>query len=150
MNYEKEGADVDTETISVKKWLNRGWKLNEEINTLLEEERRAFDNASRITSVSSGERVQSSTGNSSERRFINYTKYAMLIDGYIAKLTAIKEEIFAAIYKVENSTYRTLLIKRYIQFKTWETIAEEMHYDRRNITRMHNKTLRIMQKIINR
>ena len=142
INYEKEGADVDTETISVKKWLNRGWKLNEEINTLLEEERRAFDNASRITSASDGERVQSSTGNSSEQRFINYTEYAMLIDGYIEKLTAIKEEIFVAIYKVENSTYRTLLIKRYIQFKTWETIAEEMHYEVRWVHKLHGRALK--------
>ncbi len=141
---------MDTEIISVKKWLDRGWKLNEEINTLLEEERRAFDNASRITSAPSGERVQSSTSNSSERRFITYTEYSRLIDGYIEKLTAIKEEIFMAIYKVENSTYRALLIKRYIQFKRWETIAEEMHYDIRNITRIHNITLKIMQKIINK
>lgn len=137
---------MDTEIISVKKWLNRGWKLNEEINTLLEEERRAFDNASRITSASDGERVQSSTGNSSERRFINYTEYAMLIDGYIERLTAIKEEIFMAIYKVENSTYRTLLIKRYIQFKTWETIAEEMHYEVRWVHKLHGRALKKINK----
>ena len=140
---------MDTEIKSVKKWLNRGWKLNEEINTLIEEEQRAFDNASRITSAPDGERVQSSNGNSSERRFINYTEYTMLIDGYIEKLTAIKREILDAIYKVDNSTYRTLLIKRYIQFKAWETVADEMYFDRRTINRMYNKALKIIQKFIN-
>ena len=140
---------MDNETKNVKKWLNRGWKLNDEINTLLEEERRAFDNACKITSALDGERVQSSTGNSSERRFINYTEYTILIDGYVEKLTAIKKEILDAIYKVDNSTYRTLLIKRYIQFKTWETVAEEMYFDRRTINRMYNKALKIIQKIIN-
>lgn len=132
---------IDTEKMSAKQWLSRGWKLNEEINTLLEEKERAFADACSTTAASSGERVQSSSGNSSERKFIHYADYSKLIDERIDQLYAIKQEISDAIYKVESSTYRTLLVKRYIQFKTWETIADEMNYDVRWIHRLHGRAL---------
>ena len=47
----------------------------------------------------------------------------------------------SAIERVNDCTLRKLLIKRYLQFKTWEQIAVEMNYSWRQIVRLHGKAL---------
>lgn len=127
--------------MTTKEWLNRGWKLNEEINALLTEQRQAFNIATSTTPKLSADKVQTSQSNSAESKFINYAEYSKMIDERIDELYAIKQEILQVINTVENSTYRTLLIERYIQFKTWEQIAVDMNYCWRQIMRLHGKAL---------
>lgn len=115
--------------MTTKDWLKRGWKLNDEIKTLLEEKEEAFLMACKATSTSDGERVQTTRQNSSEKRFINYADYDSLINCRIDELFEIKKEILKAINAIDSSVYRTLLINRYIKFKTWEQIAVILDYD---------------------
>ena len=57
------------------------------------------------------------------------------------KVYKIKQEILKAVSAVDNSTYRALLIERYINFKTWEQIADYMNYSRMHVTRLHGRAL---------
>lgn len=127
--------------MTTKEWLNRGWKLNEEINALLTEQRQAFNIACSITPSLSKDKTQTSRSNTAESKFINYASYSKMIDDRIDKLYAIKQEILQVINTVDESTYRTLLIERYIQFKTWEQIAVDMSYCWRQIMRLHGQAL---------
>lgn len=115
--------------------------MNDEINALLAEQRQAFESACSITPCIGGERVQSSQGNSSENKMLNYIKYSEMIDDYIDKLYAIKCEILQAIRAVEKSSYRTILILRYIRFMDWGEIASTMNYSERQITNLHGQAL---------
>lgn len=127
--------------MTTKEWLNRGWKLDKEIDALLSEQRRAFDIACSTTTSLTQDKVQTSQSNSAENKFINYANYSKMIDVRIDELYAIKQEILQAINTVDDSTYRTLLIERYVNFKTWEQIAVDMNYCWRQIMRLHGQAL---------
>ena len=134
--------------MTVKEWLNRGYKIDREINALLRERERSLTLATKTTAAADGERVQTSRSNSTEARFINYADYTKLIDKRIDELYAIKREIITAVNRVGDNTLRQLLIHRYIEFMRWEKIAEEMHYSRRQVTRMHGKALLKLKDVL--
>lgn len=135
--------------MDVKEWLNRGWELNKELNQLLESQHKALLKATKSTAMSEGERVQSSAGNAMESKFINYASYSEMVDERIDELYAIKQEILEAVNKINDSTLRTLLIARYINFKTWEKIACEMNYSYKHIVHiLHPKALSKIKDVI--
>ncbi len=128
--------------MTAKEWLMRGWNINREINQLHEEREKAFSLACKTTGQTDKEKVQESIKNSTEDRNIRYSDYSKVIDERTDELYKIKEEILQAINKVENGTYRTLLIARYIGFKKFEEIATEMNYSYIHVVKnLHPKAL---------
>lgn len=65
-----------------------------------------------------------------------------LIDEYVDK----KNKIIAQIDSMEDETYYDVLFSRYIEKKTFEKIATDMHYSFRNTTRLHGKALQAFEK----
>ncbi len=65
----------------------------------------------------------------------------------ITKLIYIKHSIITKIDGVENSRDRVLLKLRYIDFKTWEQIAEEMEYSVMQIHRIHKNILKDFKEL---
>ena len=122
--------------------------MNKEIVALEEEKIKAFEKACSVTSKPSDDKVQTGRKNSSEDRFINFAKYSIMINNRIDELYAIKKEILQAINNVDDGTYRTLLIERYIQFKTWEQIAVDMNYCYKHIVHtLHPKSLKLIKEV---
>ena len=133
--------------MTAKQWLNRGYRINEEINELIKEQKQALLQAT-STALCGGEKVQSSNENTVERRFVNYAAYSETIDKRIDELYSIKNEILAAINEVEDNTLRRLLILRYIKFYTWEEIAEKMNYSYVHVVHnLHPKALKRVNRI---
>ena len=134
--------------MTVKEWLSRGYKIDREINALLSEREEAFALACKVSAPpSDNEKVAATTGNGSEARFIKYADYSKLIDRRIDELYRIKSEIMTVITLIDNNTYRTLLIMRYVQFKTWEQIAESMGYSDKWVrTYLHKMALEMCEK----
>lgn len=129
--------------MTTKEWLNRGRNLNEEINALIKAKEKALYDACNVSIAYDKERVQTSQYNSSEMKFSKFADYSKAIDDRIDELYRIKQEILNAIYEVKNSTYRTLLIERYINFKTWEQIAVKINYDYYHVIKhLHPKALK--------
>lgn len=136
--------------MTTKEWLNRGYKLDKEINALLKEQSAALTRATGSTCGTSAERVQTSRRNITEDRFINYASYSELIDNRIDELYAIKQEILSAINKVDDAVLRTLLIEKYVNFHTWEQIACNMNYSYVHVVHnLHPKALNAISKIVN-
>lgn len=133
--------------MTAKQWLNRGYRINEEINELIKEQKQALLQAT-STALCGGEKVQSSNENTVERRFVNYAAYSETIDKRIDELYSIKNEILAAINEVEDNTLRRLLILRYIKFYTWEEIAEKMNYSMRRVYDFNGRALKHIFEII--
>lgn len=137
--------------MTTKEWLNRGHKLDNEINALLKEQHEAFTKATGFNYNADGEKVQTSKRNTSEDRFINYASYSELIDSRIDELYAIKQEILSVINKVDDSVLRTLLVEKYINFHTWEQISCDMNYSYVHVVHnLHPKALDEISKIVNR
>ncbi|MFQ7292602.1 MAG: hypothetical protein ACLRQ0_10245 [Monoglobales bacterium] len=131
--------------MTAKQWLNRGYRINEEINELMREQKQALLQAT-STALGGGEKVQSSNGNTVERRFVNYAAYSETIDMWIDELYSIKREIVLEIRKVDDFRLRRLLFLRYIKFYTWDMIAQKMNYDIRYIHKLHNCALKKIKK----
>lgn len=57
-------------------------------------------------------------------------------------LADTKKDIRSKIYQIKSPKFRLVLAKRYILFKKWERIQDEMKYqDLRSVYKLHNKAL---------
>ena len=127
--------------MEVKEFLMQGWRIEQEISSLEEEWRAAWERAVRTVKVSSDISVQESRKTPADEKFAVYADYTREISEKVKELIRVKREIIEAISKVENGTYRAILYERYIRYKKWERIATEMNYDYRHICRLHGKAL---------
>lgn len=113
--------------MTVKEWLNRGYRIDTEINSLLEEQSKVFLKA---------------------RGTVTNT-YSERINNRIDELYSIKQEILTAISQVQDPVLRALLTERYIKFNTWEKIAHNMHYSYVHIVHtLHPKALKKIGEVI--
>lgn len=134
--------------MTVKEWLNRGFKLNKEIEQLKEAKQKAMELACGAVADLGNEKVQSSSQNSTEDKMVSYAEYSRLLYKRIDKLLEINKEIVGVISKVDDTTLRSLLTARYINFKTWERIAEDLDKELRWIYRLHKKALNNIENVI--
>ena len=107
-----------------KQWLERAFYLNEEIQQL----KIAKDLAVQMNDVADGNAK-------------GYKEYTRMLFKKIDELLNISKEITEAISKVENPTYRTLLTARYINFKKWTEVAEDMEIDLRWMYRLRKRAM---------
>ena len=127
--------------MTTKDWLNRGWALDREITALESAKRRAYDRCvSGVASVSGAP----GGGGASDGGLSRYADFAAQID----KLVGIKQEIAAVIAQVPDTTLRTLLTKRYLNFEKWEKIAVYLNYSWRQVMRLHGQALRAAEPLI--
>ena len=143
----KHGGDILT-IQQVKQWLNRAYGIDSEINELLREQKKSFAHAVNATSSMGNEKTQVSKGNTSEKKFVEYAAYSERIDRRIDELYVVKQEILSAINKLDDSRLRTLLIARYINFRTWDDIAYNMNYSRMHVYRLHGLALQKIKDVI--
>ena len=112
--------------MKAEKWLNRVKCANDKVERLKYERMRALESACGAVIDTSNERVQTSIGNTAERKFIAYADYAELINCAIDEFADIRAEVEKAINCVEGYTYRELLRMRYLEFRTWKYIARKL------------------------
>lgn len=75
-------------------------------------------------------------------------KYRETLNREINNLVDHKRDIKQAIEKLDNDKEKLILYKRYINFQTFESIAEDLKLDPRQIYRIHKKTLEKLQNVI--
>ena len=133
--------------VTTKEWLSRGRGINERLTELTRERQKIFDLCTNVTGSITPDKVRSSPGNSSEKRMTKLAEIAMEIESERDELIDVIEEIKSAIRGVEDITLRRLLSLRYIEFMTWEQIAEEMGYSDYWVrTKLHRTALREIEK----
>lgn len=133
--------------MTVKEWLKNGRNLNFEIRALKEARSRALTAAVGGAVDCGAERVQKSSGNSTERLFVSYSQYSAELEQRISELEDYQNEMLKLINNIPSSTYRTLLIEYYINCKSWEDVAECMNYSMRAIQKKHGLALIDCEKI---
>lgn len=124
--------------MTAKEWLRRGWKIDQEINSLLRTKRETRDRLTSITAGYEGDPVQ---GTRDPHKYDRLVELDSKIDERVDQLVQIKAEITEAIARVQDSRYRTLLTERYLCFRTWEQIAVDMNYSWKQIHRIHGEAL---------
>ncbi len=51
---------------------------------------------------------------------------------------------------VQDLAWQLVLEKRYLNFETWDRIADDIHFTKRTVLRMREKVLEAVQEILDR
>jgi len=68
------------------------------------------------------------------------------VAGALGQQLSLAWEIQAAIEAMAPGREKECLLLRYVMLKTWEEVAEAMHYDPRSVYRVHRKGLQALER----
>ena len=128
--------------MTAKEYLGQAYRLDQRINSKLEQIRSLNELAAKCTSTITG--MPKAPGHSTSMMEEAVGKIVDLqaeIDGDIGQLVDLKRDMVSIIKAVQNTEYQTLLELRYLCFKTWEQIAVAMGYNLRHVYRLHDEAV---------
>ena len=128
--------------MNAKEYLSQARYIDESINSKKEEIQNLYDLATRCTTTwSDMPRIQPNGRSRMADCVMDMIEIENDIKKEMAELIRLKGEIRRTINLVGNIEYRSLLERRYLAYKTWEEIADELGYTVRHIHRLHGKAL---------
>ena len=136
--------------MTAKEYLGQAYRLDQRINSKLEQVLSLRDLATKATAA-----MSDMPGGGSRNVYKMQDIIGKIIDleneinADIDQLVDLKREMVAVIKSVKNPEYQTLLELRYLCFKPWEQIAVEMGYSIHHLYRLHNSALAICDEIRN-
>ncbi|MCR5823468.1 MAG: DUF1492 domain-containing protein [Lachnospiraceae bacterium] len=128
--------------MTAKEFLNKGYKIDRRINAKLEQQANLRELATKTGTVMSGMPGNPNKGKSRVEEII--VKIMMLeeeINTDIDEMVSLKMDITKAIGTVSDPEESLLLTLRYLNYKTWEEIADELNCSVRKVHIVHSKAL---------
>lgn len=96
-----------------------------------------------------GEKIGSNPNRNTDAPFIKWIYKKIEIDEEIVKLEEklknLKSEAILKIEELENENFKTILVKRYIEGKSWEVIASTLFISKRTAIRWHDAALKLLK-----
>lgn len=115
-------------------WFSRAWKLDKEINRLIEKRSKLYSAALRTTPTYS----DMPRGKGTSDKVQNAIEQICLLDEEINRkideLYNVKQEIMFAIAAVENPIDRRCMYLRFVEFKSWQEISDKLRISRRSVS----------------
>ena len=130
------------DNINVKDYLGQAYRIDQRINSKIEQVSSLHSLATKATSTSTD--MPGSPNRNLHRMEDVIAKIIDLeseINKDIDQLVELKANIMKLIRGVGNPEYQTLLELRYLCYKPWEQIAVDMGYSINNLFKMHRKAL---------
>ncbi|MHB8963931.1 MAG: DUF1492 domain-containing protein [Saccharofermentanales bacterium] len=128
--------------MTAKEYLGQAYRLDQRINSKLEQIASLNDLATKCTSTLTGMPRNPNRGSSSMADAVaKIVDLQAEINRDIDRLIDLKREMVRLIKAVDNTEYQTLLELRYLCFKTWEQIAVDMGYNVRHVYRIHDEAV---------
>ena len=137
----------------VKIWLNRAYRIDDEIDRELEEITRLEDVIDTVRAISYDKpNVQSSSVKSAgfENRVIRIDEIQQSIKDRIVEKEEIKEEIIKTINMLDDHYQRKVIILRHFNYLDWYEIEKQMNYSRSECFRRYNKAIKNIKNILNK
>lgn len=134
--------------MNVREWLEEVKKLDELIDAKLSERQQFLALATKVVSDMDG--MPHAKGGVSDPVGSNVVKIVALTeeaDRLIDRYIAYKEEVAKTLEALPDAEY-AVMHKRYIQYKTWEEIAEEMNYSTVQVWRISKKAEGMLEDIL--
>ena len=126
-----------------KEYLRQAYRLDQKINSDLEEVSALREMANSVSTPQVSERVQISR--SGDAPFVRCLEKIIALEEKINKeidlFVELKKEIRTVISTVEDTDERMVLKYRYVHNYTWEQIGNELHADARTVRRWHGRAL---------
>lgn len=126
----------------VKEYLGQAYRLDQRINSKLEQLESLNGLATKCTSTLTGMPKNPNRSTSMVADAVaKIVDLQIEINRDIDLLVDLKCDMVRIIKSVDNAEYQTLLELRYLCFKTWEQIAVDMNYCIDNVYRIHRKAI---------
>lgn len=132
-------------TSSASQWLNRARKIDKEINQLVDLAQHTRDKLTNVTQSLDGVNV---SGTKDPHKFDSLAILEDSINQKIDELVITKTEIFRMLTRLQNRNQRLALIAYYLDMRTWEQVAVDMHYSYDNIMRLRKLGLIEVEQIL--
>lgn len=128
--------------MNAKEYLGQAYRLDQRINSKLEQVASLNELATKCTSTLTGMPRNPNRGTSTMADAVSkIVGLQAEINRDIDGLVDLKREMVTVIKAVGNTEYQTLLELRYLCFKTWEQIAVDMGYNVRHVYRLHDEAV---------
>ena len=125
-----------------KEYLGQAYRLDQRINSKLEQVASLNDLATKVTSTLTDMPKNPNRATATmEVVIVKIIDLQSEINNDIDCLVDLKREIVSAIKTVANTEHQMLLEKRYLSFKTWEQIAVDMNYSIQHIYRIRGRAI---------
>lgn len=135
--------------MTAKEYLQQAYQIHRSIQARKQQVARLRELAEQVTSAATATRVSGTPARSKiESAVCRIADLQSLIQRDICRLAEKYEEIQRVIEKVEEGPHRDLLIHRYLNFYTWEEIAEKMNYSYKWVHVLHGKALEKVKEYI--
>lgn len=132
--------------MTTKDYLGQAYRLDQRINSKLEQLASLNDLATKATTTLTGMPKNPNRASSNVADTIaKIIDLQIEINHDIDKLVDLKRDIVAVIKAVDNTECQTLLELRYLCFKSWEQIAVDMGYNVRHVYRMHDEAVSLVK-----
>ena len=126
-----------------KEYLRQAYRLDQKINSDIEEVARLREMAGIISSPVLGDKVQ--TSRNRDGLFVRNMEKILLLEEKINReidvLVDLKSQMRDVIAAVQDTDERMVLRYRYIHNLTWEQIGNELNADKSTIRRWHGSAL---------
>lgn len=129
--------------MTAKEFLKQAYRLNELINSDLEELQNLRELSRSVSSPVLEEKVSKtkSTDLPFEKYVIRIVDLEKQIQQEVERLIKLKSDIREAINQMENVDEKLLLRYRYINFLNWEEICVNLNVSMRTVHRLHSSAL---------
>lgn len=131
--------------MTAKEWLSRARTIDGELAALMETREIMVSQLTKATQTLTGDTVQSSKD---PHKFDELGELALQIEKAVKACHRIKSETLAVIMRVDNATFRELLVLRYLNGLTFEKIAVRMNYSWRQVHRVHGRALIAVAEVL--
>lgn len=134
--------------MKAKEYLEQAYRVDHQIQSKLDQIQ-VLNNIATKATTTFGDIPHSSSPNPHKMEDIILRIVALEseIQDDLEYLIELKEKATHMIKKVKNVEHRTLLEERYLNFKTWEQIAEDLQYSVRQVYRMHGEAILECEKL---
>lgn len=131
--------------MKARDYLGQAFRLDQRINSKIEQVRSLNDLADKCTSTITGMPGNPNRGKDSIGDTIaKIVDLKEEINRDIDALVDLKSEIYSVIGAIDNVECQTLLELRYLSFMRWEEIAVHLNYGMENVYRLHRKALNLV------
>lgn len=133
---------------NVKEYLSQAYYIDKRIDTLNNELIMLESKLCKCTANYNSAGHSNNTRSAFEYTIDKVMQYRDRLNNEINNLVDKKNDIKRMIDKLDNDKEKIILHKRYINFQTFESIAEDLELNPRQIYRIHKKSLEKLQNVI--
>ena len=135
--------------MEAKCFLSRAYKLHREIQIKKEQLASIRESLSSITNPIDKEHVSHTPDSSPmENALLSLIELENEVQNDAARFVEIQKETVRVINQLADPTLRLILSKRYVCFKTWQVIADEINLSEKRVFNQHNCGLKKVEEIL--